>query len=612
MECIRGASRLQPRLSAGNSGRQDISTKLIHKQKKNHSIVMKCKYRGEKIYEIEMQYAKTPEEKEKIKKLIDYLRGLVPGGLDCDLEAETENGFCIFHDPDYWREHPEELISRLENEIRRGRGRFIGYHFPKVDFTKILHDNAWHRDVYFCLAKFHESVEFQKTRFSKADFTGATFSERTYFSGATFSEANFSDATFSGAVFTGATFSEWVGFSGATFSRWADFFGATFSEAYFRGATFSELTNFSGATFLERAVFTHATFSGQVYFDRATFSRADFNHAILRFADFSRVVFNGLAEFTETFFEFSSFTHTEFKEAAIFEASKPELLRQRAQIIREEANRQKIPEIRKQLEGLAQHLEELSRRGTRDSAIVFLFTRFRQPKLVSISGWSFENLSFLRTDTAGIFLIPEKPEGRTKQILDEKLLRIREKEPSKREQILDANPTLRRAYETVERYLNKISVIAEYKNLRKNLESNRMFTQAADLFKREMALTREATPSTAEKAAHIIYSALSEYGESITRPLVLLALLIIGLATLITTTIYTISTPTQFLTYLPKSIGMAASVVFQVKSFSDIKIAEGVALSDKLPLILEVAVRLFSLVIMGNLYITLRRRLERK
>ena len=57
---------------------------------------------------------------------------------------------------------------------------------------------------------------------------------------------------------------------------------------------------------------------------------------------------------------------------------------------------------------------------------------------------------------------------------------------------------------------------------------------------------------------------------------------------------------------------MASSVVFQIKSFSDIKIAEGIALSDKLPLILEVAVRLFSLVIMGNLYIALRRRLERK
>jgi len=547
---------------------------------------MKCKYRGDNIYKIEMQYAKTPEEKEKIKELIDYLREWVPGGLDCDLDAETENGFCIFHDPDYWREHPEELISRLEKEIHKGRNRFIGYHFPEIDF--ILKENDWDRTVYFCLAKFHKRVNFQKTTFSKGNFSGATFFD-VDFIGTAFSDVNFSDVTFFNVDFGDTTFFD-VEFVGATFFD-VNFIGATFFDVDFGDATFSNV-NFSYATFSKGASFVDATFLGVVYF--------------------SWTVFNGLVEFTETFFEFSSFAHTEFRETTIFEAPKPELFKQRAQTIREKANMEEIPEIREQLEELAQHLEELSKKGTRDSIIVFLFTRFRQPKLVYISGWSFENLSFLRTDTTEIFLIPE---GRTKQILDEKLLRIKEDKPNNREKIFKEKPTLKEAYKTVERYLNKISVIAEYKNLRKNLESNRMFTQAADLFKREMTLTREATSSRIERFANWLYSAISEYGESITRPLILLVSLIIVItAAIIALMIPTVSTPIDFLIVIGKSLGMASSVVFQIKSFSDIKIAEGVALSDKLPysLAIEVVVRLFSLIIMGNLYIALRRRLERK
>lgn len=35
---------------------------------------MKCQYRGDEIYKIEIQYAKDEKEKEKIKELINVLK----------------------------------------------------------------------------------------------------------------------------------------------------------------------------------------------------------------------------------------------------------------------------------------------------------------------------------------------------------------------------------------------------------------------------------------------------------------------------------------------------------------------------------------------------------
>jgi hypothetical protein len=51
------------------------------------------------------------------------------------------------------------------------------------------------------------------------------------------------------------------------------------------------------------------------------------------------------------------------------------------------------------------------------------------------------------------------------------------------------------------------------------LEENRMFTEAADLFVKEMRLARERLPKSKyfERLAHYIYEFFSRYGESIDR-----------------------------------------------------------------------------------------------
>jgi len=94
------------------------------------------------------------------------------------------------------------------------------------------------------------------------------------------------------SLFTGE-----ASFNGATFSGWARFYRATFSgEANFGGATFSGEANFGRATFSGGADFWSAIFSGEANFGRATFSGE---------ADFASANFSGGADFASATFRYS-------------------------------------------------------------------------------------------------------------------------------------------------------------------------------------------------------------------------------------------------------------------------------------------------------------------
>ena len=115
------------------------------------------------------------------------------------------------------------------------------------------------------------------------------------------------------ADFSSATFSAEADFSSATFSAAAYFSSATFSAAaYFSSATFSAAASFSSATFSADAAFSSATFSAAAYFSSATFS-ADADFAMSLFH--ASVLFAG-ASFDGSVRFFGTATERELKDGA--------------------------------------------------------------------------------------------------------------------------------------------------------------------------------------------------------------------------------------------------------------------------------------------------------
>ncbi len=145
-------------------------------------------------------------------------------------------------------------------------------------------------------AAFNGKADFGRTIFDDhATFGGATFSGETRFARATFSRsAVFETGTFSGeANFGGAIFSGPASFGGTTFTCEARFISAAFENANFGGATFFSLARFGGASFSREARFVHATFTGEARFVSAIFSGS---------ANFRNATFTGEARFEEASF----------------------------------------------------------------------------------------------------------------------------------------------------------------------------------------------------------------------------------------------------------------------------------------------------------------------
>jgi Pentapeptide repeats (9 copies) len=179
--------------------------------------------------------------------------------------------------------------------------RFCVLHYPgkgKVAaFDVALQNKLEAKDFNFRGVWFPQAVNFNKFEFSAtADFGYATFSAMANFRYATFNAiAYFGSATFSAAAdFRYAIFSAAADFNSANFNAKADFSYATFSAAAdFRSATFSAAAYFGSAIFRAVANFRSAIFSSAAYFYSATFNAA---------ADFHFATFNAAASFSSAIF----------------------------------------------------------------------------------------------------------------------------------------------------------------------------------------------------------------------------------------------------------------------------------------------------------------------
>jgi uncharacterized protein YjbI with pentapeptide repeats len=399
--------------------------------------------------------------------------------------------------------------------------------------------------------------------FPNIDFSGKNFDYPTFFIAATFKEkVIFDSATFNSRVFfDGAVFHQEAGFLGTKFRQDAWFRGTQFQkDAYFEGALFNRVVTFLGASFLG-----NAEFSSSVFRSSAWFSLAKINGI----ADFMFSIFYGRAYFMDcSFKKYADLSFSTFHEQVFFKTSKYE-----------------------------------------SGYLVFLSTIFKNPRITRIIGYPLSRISFMATDIEGILLVPA-PVG-NQEILDEIILKELDQ---KRINDSGEENSIIQLKAMLGPYITRETLQLEYKLVRKCLEENRMFTEAADLFVKEMRLARERLPKSKyfERLAHYIYEFLSRYGESIDR-LIKLALSFVFLMPLPLLLLYNpgvhmlqqISPFGMLLKYL-ENLEAVAAVFMQIRSFKDFRFLENAHV------IIEILIRIFAIIIFGNLFVAVRRRLERR
>ena len=448
---------------------------------------------------------------------------------------------------------------------------FTGFDFPDdITFDKNF------STVYFREAIFRKRANFsrfdEKPSVTEEDllFFGITFEGNAVFDGATFEgNAEFVGVTFEGnAEFIGATFEGYAWFSGTTFNKMAEFDGVTF-KGYtpFYRATFNEIVGFVttvfegyagfvGATFKGEAGFVGATFEGEALFDEATFE--------------GDAVFDGV-----TFKGYTAFTMLSISSQILFE--KPTI--ERIFILH--------------ISQLKQHCENdgysVDIRGPLfDEYGKFVITRSLGTTQGFIAGISFldtemEKIEFIEEDWPRLY--------NRKTIIDEVFL------TKEIEDNVEPPHTL-----SPER------VAQTYRRLRKNYEDARRYSDAGDFLIGEMEVTRKYKQDTeginikrsymdSTWILHSLYFLFGKYGESVGRPLIWLSSIWIIVSELYFFFVYKPLEYSHFVWCLLESSYITLSAMFPFTSIMT-------------PF--DFFMKLIGSLLIGLIFIALRRRLERK
>ncbi|MBO3810191.1 MAG: hypothetical protein FGF50_11460 [Candidatus Brockarchaeota archaeon] len=109
----------------------------------------RCAYRGNRIREIEEEWigenVKDEWEKARRKMFLDDILEGMGNRADCGREAVSEKGFCMFHDPEYWKSNESEVREKFL-ELLRGGGEkfFVGFHLPAMELPRVVEgDYTW-------------------------------------------------------------------------------------------------------------------------------------------------------------------------------------------------------------------------------------------------------------------------------------------------------------------------------------------------------------------------------------------------------------------------------------------------------------------------------------
>jgi len=491
-------------------------------------------------------------------------------------EKPLKDGFCIFHHPEIWKENPEEVAkkfyNRVESAIKSNEKLLcIGYNLPDIVMNKELPIPA-----YFDYSNFHGKTDFSSSRFKEASFNRVKFSKLANFSKTTSSNINFFDAKFNDVAL----------FDKATFKK-VTFMDVCFNEVVvFSHVKFDDKANFSFAEFNDQAVFLQtkfkeASFVGSEFkeavfgseFDEAHFIRArfkkigDFSFSIFNGkADFSDAIFEGEAEFSNVIFnEFGRFLGVTFKGKANFIGLR----------------RVKGNSLRK------------------DPILTLTDIRCSNPEEICFDDFDLSNTSFAYADAINKFDIRERVLWEAnRKLLDE---RLADKEVSY-EVIV---PAFRWYTENRPPELPYEVAATVYRRLRQNLESKFRYTEAGRFFIAEMEVKRKnvRVKNRAMKwlrtnlfSALAWYKYFSNYGESYQRTILWIACIPLLAAFLTALTQTLLLSPTQLITNFQNYLRDYAFAFFQLKTDNTI----------------ELTIRILSLLLLGQLYISLRRQFERR
>lgn len=485
-------------------------------------------------------------------------------------EKPEKDGYCIFHHEEYWKAHQEEVTSRLYEMIKyaaehKEKLLCIGYNVPNIALNTELPSPA-----YFNCCRFHGSANFRGARFKgrmvfrdsifekTADFYGTRFGKESDFTHVKSPASDFRSAEFKAAAHFDDTQLGIAKFSSAVFVEAVFFSSARFDQAaHFFSVLFKKYASFLNATFSE-AFFEETAFEGHANFFGTVFEKdASFAASCFNYADFERATFRGKAIFMFTEFQKAKFVGVEFSKADFKGASFSESV----QFI-------SIFHVDKNL-GLK----------IDDPLLLFQSVKLKIPEDANFDDFDVSNTSFCFTDITKATIGEKVRWKANKRLLDERLADLGEI-----------------PYE---------NVATVYHRIRQNLESRLRHVEAGRFFVAEMDIRRKNVKIENRWLKWLrtnIFSALawyryfSNYGESYQRLVVWIIATPILAAFLTALTSLPLSCLAQFVANFQKDLGNYTFAFFQLKT-------------DNL---IELAIRILSLLFMGQLYIALRRQFERK
>jgi len=136
-------------------------------------------------------------------------------------------------------------------------------------------------------------------------------------------------------------------------------------------------------------------------------------------------------------------------------------------------------------------------------------------KSSKIENFPLSKTSFLKTDMSKIMLFCD---FKKEKILSHKFL-TGDYDKNKE--------AYNRAHKILKNLLNHKTVITEYKNLRMSFEDNKAHKIASKLYLMEMELKKEYSKSGFERGAIELYGVISNYGESVHRPIIFMIMLVL-------------------------------------------------------------------------------------
>jgi len=502
--------------------------------------------------------------------------------------------------------------------------KFVGFHFPnQVNLGDILVvpppaiQGTVVLSIDFARCTFHKEFDGSSQQLNTVFFNDAIFLE----------EASFEKTTFNGTgMFRNTVFRGMVSFADSVFKKGGAIFDSTVfhGNAIFYRTEFNDRTVFAGSVFKAGAGFFNAKFNGVTTFDRVKFEG---QLIVLGYFPnrFDEAVFAGSVDFSATVFvDKTSFRRTRFSDSLVIRPAPSGL---NSSIIFDDT----------QFDWSA----EFDWSGLENSSSTLLILRgcrFREPNHITLRG-PMGCVSMLRTDVTRVDFVDEN--WRPRQEFLRAMVGVKSRRAVLEEYILERMTKSGYDIPSELHDITAAQVVQLYRRLRENYETNKRYAEAGDFFIGEMDVSRKY--KTVQKivglrdkmleASFIVkkrsfwdpyrlfllepYHKLSLYGESVLRPTIFSVILILVFAWFRwPASVISLSTPTQFLPSFEVTSVSSPSVTNIIEFWDNFKIALLQSIFAYFQLVaknhIDLLERLFSIPLLGLIFIAVRRKLERR